>query len=225
MDMIKIRMGQILLILSAASILAVVACGGGDGDGSATSPTATVTTGETTGAQPAATPTPTPGKTVEEGPSATGKKFTAFIVLEKGGEIPIELLVDNAPSTVSNFITLAREGYYDGVAFELVSFLSVAQTADPEGFEPGGGLKWESELTDLGHAPAIVSMDNSRAEVNRGQIFISFVQTKYLDTTHTIFGRVIGDGIDVARTLTIRDPVSALTEPETIKTIRIEEGQ
>ena len=228
MDMIKTRIGRTLLVLSAASALAVLACGGGDGEGPTTETTTKATPTVATETTTQATPAPTPGKTVDEGPAAidSGKKYTAFIVLEKSGEIPIELLVDSAPSTVSNFITLAREGYYDGVAFEHMSLMSMGQTADPEGFEPGGGLEWENELNpNLRHGPGIVSMDNSRAEVNRGQILISFALTKHLDTTHTIFGRVIGDGMDVARTITVRDPVSALVEPDAIKTIRIEEGQ
>ena len=49
-----------------------------------------------------------------------GKKYSATIELEKGGEIEIELFAADAPMTVNNFAFLAREGYYDGVTFHRV---------------------------------------------------------------------------------------------------------
>ncbi len=49
------------------------------------------------------------------------RAYFATLVMEDGGEIDIELLHDAAPLTVNWFIRLARDGYYDGRRFELVT--------------------------------------------------------------------------------------------------------
>ena len=49
------------------------------------------------------------------------RAYFATLVMEDGGEIDIELLHDAAPLTVNWFVRLARDGYYDGRRFELVT--------------------------------------------------------------------------------------------------------
>ena len=61
----------------------------------------------------------------------TAKEYKATIELEKGGEIVIELYADKVPSTVNNFVFLAKEGFYDGVTFHRVIPDFMAQTGDP----------------------------------------------------------------------------------------------
>ena len=75
-------------------------------------------------AQPAAAPTSAPAPAAKpelmqwDSPPAmtidTSKDYRAVIELEKGGEIVIDLFEDGAPTTVNNFVFLAREGFYDG---------------------------------------------------------------------------------------------------------------
>ena len=82
-----------------------------------------------------------------------GKKYTATIELEKGGEIEIELFAADAPMTVNNFVFLAREGYYDGVTFHRVIPGFMAQGGDPTGSGSGGpGYQFDDEFhTSLRH--------------------------------------------------------------------------
>ena len=72
--------------------------------------------------------------------SAEGQRMhpTAVIVLEKGGEIQVELFPDDAPKTVESFIALSKKGFYDGLTFHRVVPGFVAQGGDPKGDGTGG---------------------------------------------------------------------------------------
>ncbi len=62
------------------------------------------------------------------------------------GTIKVELYAQHAPQTVNNFIFLAREGFYDGVAFHRVIADFVIQGGDPTGSGRGGpGYKFADE--------------------------------------------------------------------------------
>jgi peptidyl-prolyl cis-trans isomerase B (cyclophilin B) len=65
-------------------------------------------------------------------------KQTAVITMEKGGEIVIEFFPEDAPKTVENFVTLAKKGFYDGLAFHRVEPGFVVQGGDPQGDGTGG---------------------------------------------------------------------------------------
>ena len=82
-----------------------------------------------------------------------------------GGDIGLKLFGDKAPSTVNNFVFLAREGFYDGVIFHRVIENFMAQTGDPPGTGTGGrGYKFEEEFPpDMPHAsPGGLPLANSR---------------------------------------------------------------
>ncbi len=174
-----------------------------------------------------------------------GKKYTATIELKKGGEIEIELFAEKAPKTVNNFVFLSRQGYYDDVTFHRVIPGFMAQTGDPTGTGSGGpGYQFDNEFhPDLRHSgPGILSMANRGLQngegTNGGQFFITFVPTTNLDgllpdgslkdcsafraSCHSVFGQVVG-GMDVLNGISVRDPGSATTPGDAMKTIRIEE--
>ena len=171
----------------------------------------------------------------------TAKRYTATIELEKGGEIVIELYADKVPITVNSFVFLAREGFYDGVTFHRVIPGFMAQTGDPTGTGTGGpGYYFDNEFhPDLRHdSPGIVSMANAGVRNGRGtngsQIFITFVPVPFLDglnpdgsekncaadSCHSVFGKVI-EGMDVLLGISERDPLTARTPGDAIKTITI----
>ena len=173
----------------------------------------------------------------------SGKRYTATIELEKGGAIEIELFADKAPITVNNFVFLARQGYYDGVTFHRVIPDFMAQSGDPTGTGSGGpGYRFDNEFhPDLRHSSAgILSMANRGLQngtgTNGSQFFITFVPTLSLDglnpdgspkdcsreSCHSVFGRVIA-GMDVVEGITERNPSTATTPGDAIRTIRIAE--
>ena len=153
------------------------------------------------------------------------KKYTATFKLDKG-DVVVELFADKAPRTVNNFVFLARDGFYDGVTFHRVITGFMAQGGDPTGTGRGGpGYKFADEFhANLKHDKAgILSMANAGPNTNGSQFFITFGPTPHLDGRHAVFGRVI-KGMDVLLSITPRDPATARTPGDAIKTIEIAEG-
>ena len=210
-------------VVAAGALLALLAVACGD-DGETTSMEQQTPQAET--AAPTAAPKP---KSYDSPPPMTidpNKQYTATIVLEKGGEIVIELFAKETPMTVNNFVFLARDGYYDGVTFHRVLPGFMAQTGDPTGTGSGGpGYRFEDEFhPDRRHDdPGVLSMANAGENTNGSQFFITFRATPELDFKHTVFGKVIS-GMDVVEGLTLRDPQEGPTTPgDAIRTIRISE--
>ena len=150
--------------------------------------------------------------------------YTATLHMVDGGRIVIELFAREAPVTVNNFVFLASDGYYDGVTFHRVIPGFMAQTGDPTGTGRGGpGYRFEDEFSpDLRHdGPGVLSMANAGANTNGSQFFITFVATPHLDGRHTVFGRVV-EGMDVVEGIAERDPGTATSPGDAIRTITIE---
>lgn len=170
------------------------------------------------------------------------KSYTATFELEKGGQFEVELYAKEAPKTVNSFVFLARDGFYDGVTFHRVIQDFMAQGGDPTGTGTGGpGYSFENEVSlERRHdTPGTLSMANSGgAATNGSQFFITFIPTPFLDgyeadgtpkdcsqrgvSCHTVFGRVV-EGMDVVNSISLRDPQTARTPGDAIKTITITE--
>ena len=155
------------------------------------------------------------------------KKYTATIQMAKGGEIVIELFPKEAPKTVNNFVCLSTEGFYDGLTFHRVIPNFMAQGG---GFSAFGqvqvGYTFGDEFSPIRRhdGPGVLSMANRGPSTNSSQFFIIYVATPHLDDAHTVFGKVI-EGMDVVEGITVRDPDTATTPGDAIKTIKIEESQ
>jgi cyclophilin family peptidyl-prolyl cis-trans isomerase len=153
------------------------------------------------------------------------KKYTATFKLDKG-DIVIELFADKAPKTVNNFVFLARDGFYDGVTFHRVIPDFMAQGGDPTGTGMGGpDYKFADEFhPDLKHnKPGILSMANAGRNTNGSQFFITFAPTPWLDGKHAVFGQIV-KGMDVLRSITVRDPDKARAPGDVIKAVEITEA-
>ncbi len=144
----------------------------------------------------------------------TANSFQAIIRMENGGEMRFNLFDDDAPLTVSNFVYLANQGYFDGTTFHRVLENFMAQGGDPSGTGRGSpGYMFEDE-TDNGltfDRRGLLAMANSGPDTNGSQFFITFVPTPHLDGGHTIFGELV-EGDDVLSAISLRDPETA-TEP------------
>jgi len=126
------------------------------------------------------------------------------------GEIEVELLENEAPNTVANFISLVEKGYYNGLTFHRVIPNFMAQGGDPKGDGSGGpGYTIPDEVSNPNHRlhfRGSLSMAKT-AEPDSGgsQFFLNFVPTQHLDGKHTVFGRVI-KGHDVLAKIQRREP-------------------
>ena len=150
------------------------------------------------------------------------KEYSATIKTDVG-DIVIQLHADKVPTTVNNFVFLAREGFYDGVMFHRVIADFMAQTGDPTGTGSGGpGYKFEDEFhPELRHdGPGVVSMANAGPNTNGSQFFITHVATPWLDDRHSVFGQV-DKSLDVVLSISPRDPTDASASAVMIKTIEI----
>jgi cyclophilin family peptidyl-prolyl cis-trans isomerase len=124
-----------------------------------------------------------------------GKQYTATIKTSEG-DITIELLPQEAPQTVNNFVFLARQGYYDGVVFHRTIKGFMIQTGDPTGTGRGGpGYTFADEQVKRRYTRGIVAMANAGPNTNGSQFFIVHGADVGLPPNYTIFGRVT-DGLD-----------------------------
>jgi peptidyl-prolyl cis-trans isomerase A (cyclophilin A) len=142
------------------------------------------------------------------------------------GKIKIKLFPEYAPKAVENFMTHAKDGYYDGTVFHRVMEDFMIQGGDPEGTGMGGESIWgdgfEVEISpNLYHIRGALSMARAQALDSQGSQFfivqnnqdmsdglaIQFTPEKIidayknggtpsLDSNYTVFGQVI-DGMDV----------------------------
>ena len=153
------------------------------------------------------------------------KKYTAVLHTSKG-DVKIELFADKVPTTVNNFVFLAREGFYDGTMFHRVIKDFMVQGGDPTGTGTGGpGYKFKDEFgPNLKHtSPGILSMANAGPHTNGSQFFITHTATPWLDGKHSVFGKVI-EGMDVVNAIPERDPGRAKQPGETLTSVEIIEA-
>ena len=153
------------------------------------------------------------------------KAYTARMETDKG-EMVIELFAAKVPKTVNNFVFLSRQGFYDGVIFHRVIDNFMVQGGDPTGTGTGGpGYKFEDEFdSNLRHdKPGILSMANAGPNTNGSQFFITHVPTPWLDTKHSVFGKVI-EGMDVLMSIPARDPMRPEYPGVKIQKVTIEES-
>jgi cyclophilin family peptidyl-prolyl cis-trans isomerase len=130
---------------------------------------------------------------------AADKELTATLETSMG-TIEVKLFHDKAPKTVSNFVELARKGFYNGLIFHRVVPKFMIQGGDPLGTGTGGpGYSFADEFSkDLRHSKAgMLSMANSGKDTNGSQFFVTVAPTPHLDDRHTIFGEVT-KGLDLA---------------------------
>ena len=136
-----------------------------------------------------------------------GADYRALVETSRGTMV-IDLFQDQAPTTVNNFVFLARHRFYDGIVFHRVLDGFMAQTGDPTGSGRGGpGYRFADEFAPgLSHdGKGVLSMANAGPNTNGSQFFITFDATPWLDGRHAVFGRVI-EGEEVLDALTRIDP-------------------
>ena len=108
------------------------------------------------------------------------------------GEVVIEMRPDLAPKHVARIKELAREGFYDGVAFHRVIDGFMAQGGDPTGTGAGGsGKKLPAEFSAEPHVRGICSMARTQDPNSaNSQFFICFDDARFLDNQYTVWGEV-----------------------------------
>ena len=120
------------------------------------------------------------------------------------GTIKLELDADTAPITVTNFIKLANEGFYNGLTFHRIIDGFMIQGGDPLGNGTGGSdqtIKGEFSSNgvenDIAHARGVISMARSRLmDSASSQFFIMHRDKPHLDGDYAAFGYVT-EGMEI----------------------------
>jgi len=124
------------------------------------------------------------------------------------GVMSVTFYEEDAPGTVANFIKLAGEGFYDGLAFHRVIPDFVIQggcpfsrdLTDPRVGTGGPGYKIKCELDGKNqyHDRGVLSMAHAGRNTGGSQFFICHTRTNthHLDRQHTCFGKVT-DGLEI----------------------------
>jgi peptidylprolyl isomerase domain and WD repeat-containing protein 1 len=108
---------------------------------------------------------------------------TTAVLRTTAGDIHIRLFPEYASKTVENFVTHAKNGYYDNLIFHRVIKGFMIQTGDPFGDGTGGESIWGDDFEDEFHRdlrhdrPYTVSMANAGPNTNASQFFITVVPT------------------------------------------------
>lgn len=144
------------------------------------------------------------------------KKYTAIIKTSKG-DIDVELYAKDAPLSVTNFVYLAKGGFYNGLTFHRVVPDFVIQGGDPTATGSGGpGYTIPAEIK-LPHKEGALAWARTGDEVNPqrrssgSQFYITYKPTPFLDGAYTVFGQVT-KGMDV---------VNKIQKGDTIKSIEV----
>ena len=141
--------------------------------------------------------------------------YYAQIDVKDYGTITAELYADTAPITVTNFVNLVNQGFYDGLTFHRIISGFMIQGGDPNGDGTGGpGYAIRGEFSsngvenDLSHVRGVLSMARSSANDSAGsQFFIMHADSDYLDGNYAAFGMVLG-GLEIVDAICQNTPVT-----------------
>ena len=161
----------------------------------------------------------------------------AEIQVEDYGTITLALDGQAAPETVANFVSLAEEGFYDGLTFHRIIEGFVIQGGDPNGDGTGGSdTEIKGEFRDnkfdnpLSHVRGAVSMARSQKYNSASsQFFIVHQDSTDLDGAYAVFGYVT-EGMEVVDTIvadaqpTDRNGSILPEDQPVITTIKVEEA-
>lgn len=188
---------QLILLLACAAVL--TACAGSKAgtkeSSAAESPAAETTASGTTAEAEAA------GS--QSSPDTQGKPEVK-ITIKDYGTVTAELEPEYAPITVENFLSLAGDGFYDGLTFHRIISGFMIQGGDPEGTGMGGSdHKIKGEFSNNGvdnplkNTRGAIAMARSRDNDSASsQFFIVHEDSPHLDGDYAVFGYVT-DGMDV----------------------------
>lgn len=172
----------------------------------------------------------------EEEKFLSGKHYVE-IDIEKYGVIKLELDADTAPITVTNFINLVNDHFYDGLTFHRIMEGFMIQGG---GYEVDGSRKQADSIkgefiangvkNNISHKKGVISMARTPYDMDSAssEFFIVQKDSEFLDGNYAAFGHVI-DGLDVVDKIAKKSKPTDdngsinLDERPVIKTIKVVE--
>ena len=132
------------------------------------------------------------------------RNYQVEIKIKDYGTIYAEIDADTAPITVTNFVNLCKNHFYDGLTFHRIIKDFMIQGGDPNGDGTGGSEETiKGEFSDNGvenplkHTRGALSMARSQDNDSASsQFFIVQSDSTYLDGQYAVFGYVY-EGMDI----------------------------
>ena len=133
---------------------------------------------------------------------------TKAILTTEKGTFAIDLLPEDAPLTVDNFIKLAKSGYFNGVSIHRVVANFVVQDGDPRG-DGNGGPGWQirDEINTVPYTRGTVGMALSGKNTGGSQWFVTHSPQPHLDGGYTVFGQVNENDMKIVDTIVRGDKI------------------
>jgi len=124
------------------------------------------------------------------------KQYSATIETSQGS-MKADLFAAEAPTTVNNFVFLARQGFYDGAPFHRIIKDFMVQTGDPvnRNGTGGPGYRFNDEPVKRAYDRGTLAMANAGPNTNGSQFFIVTGNSVSLPPNYTIFGKLT-EGLD-----------------------------
>ncbi|MCI9538649.1 MAG: peptidylprolyl isomerase [Eubacterium sp.] len=149
----------------------------------------------------------------QTGETLTGKHHVE-IQIKDYGTIKAELDADVAPVSVSNFVSLAKSGFYDGLTFHRIISGFMIQGGDPKGDGTGGSdknIKGEFSANgvenSISHVRGTISMARAQEyDSASSQFFIMHQDSASLDGQYAAFGKVT-EGMEIVDQICEKTPV------------------
>lgn len=184
-------------ILTIATVALLTGCGGKDNNGEAAPESTEVV------------------ESSEAQSEILSGKHHVEITVKDYGTISVELDADAAPISVTNFVKLAEEGFYDGLTFHRIIDGFMIQGGDPLGTGMGGSdetIKGEFSANgvenNLSHTRGAISMARAQNYNSASsQFFIVHEDSTFLDGQYACFGYVT-EGIEVVDAICEAVPVT-----------------
>jgi len=154
----------------------------------------------------------------ERAVSRIGKQVRAAVITTKGS-FTIELLPEDAPLTVDNFVQLAKRNYFNGLTVHRVVPNFVIQDGDPRGDGNGGpGYQIRCEINEGPYERGAVGMALSGKDTGGSQWFVTHSPQPHLDGGYTVFGNVVS-GMETVDNVARGDVIRKIVITE--RTVRV----
>jgi peptidylprolyl isomerase/peptidyl-prolyl cis-trans isomerase B (cyclophilin B) len=138
------------------------------------------------------------------------------------GEMKAKLYPEETPITVSNFVSLAQDGFYNGLTFHRVIPGFVIQGGCPSGTGTGGpgwSIPCECDKNTHKHQRGTLSMAHAGKDTGGSQFFVCHGPQPHLDGRHTVFGDIAPEnkeGFTVLDSIRQGDIIESITISESL---------
>ena len=134
-------------------------------------------------------------------------KINVLIKVKEYGDIKLELDADVAPISVTNFVNLANEHFYDGLTFHRImdNFMiqgGNGETAGKHANSIKGEFSSNGVENNISHVRGVISMARTSVKDSASsQFFITNADATFLDGNYAAFG-VVTEGMEVVDKIT-----------------------